>query len=124
MYKMINSISNVIRSNQRTVLRSLAGLMLLGVIGYASIPGEDGVIYGCYKKSGGTLRLIDRSVTSSPGRARTAGTRGTARSDRTSRAGRSSRTGGALWNSRYFFCDVCPHDFNSRDRGPIHSNSV
>lgn len=36
--------------------------MLLGVIAYASIPDADGIIHGCYKKSGGTLRVIDDAV--------------------------------------------------------------
>jgi hypothetical protein len=30
---------------------------------YATIPGGDGTIHGCYAKSGGTLRVIDASVT-------------------------------------------------------------
>ena len=30
---------------------------------YATIPGGDGVIHGCYSKSGGALRVIDASVT-------------------------------------------------------------
>jgi hypothetical protein len=30
---------------------------------YATIPGSDGVIHGCYAKSGGAVRVIDASVT-------------------------------------------------------------
>lgn len=42
-----------------------AALVALAVVGvaYATIP-NDGVINGCYKTSGGTLRVIDGSVTS------------------------------------------------------------
>jgi Collagen triple helix repeat (20 copies) len=63
MSKLINSISNLSRRSQRITVLSAVGVLLLGVIGYASIPGSDGVIYGCYKKSGGSLRVIDMSVT-------------------------------------------------------------
>lgn len=31
-------------------------------VAYAMIPGADGVIHGCFKRSGGTLRVIDPSV--------------------------------------------------------------
>jgi len=63
MTKFINSISNLTHRNQRIIVFSAIGIMLLSVIAYSSIPGADGVIYGCYKKSGGTLRVIDKSVT-------------------------------------------------------------
>jgi lamin tail-like protein/collagen triple helix repeat protein len=38
-------------------------LALAGGVAYATIPGIDGVIHGCYAKSGGALRVIDGSVT-------------------------------------------------------------
>src|SRR5215204_7418508 len=63
MTKFINSISNLTHRSRRIIVFSAIGIMLLSVIAYASIPGADGVIYGCYKKSGGTLRVIDKSVT-------------------------------------------------------------
>ena len=63
MFRLINSISSLTRRTQRTILLSTAAVTLLAVIGFASIPGADGVIHGCFKKSGGTLRVIDMSVT-------------------------------------------------------------
>lgn len=62
MLRLINSIARLDRSKHHTAVAVTVGLMLLSVIAYASIPGPDGVIHGCYKKSGGTLRVIDRSV--------------------------------------------------------------
>src|SRR5687767_14640529 len=63
MFKPINCLFSLSRRRQRIVMFSAVGFMLLGAIAYASIPGEDGRIHGCFKKSGGTLRVIDRSVT-------------------------------------------------------------
>jgi hypothetical protein len=37
------------------------GALLTGSIAYATIPGSNGVIHGCYKNSGGALRVIDPS---------------------------------------------------------------
>ncbi len=39
-----------------------AVIVFAGVVAYASIPDANGVIHGCYKKSGGTLRVIDSAV--------------------------------------------------------------
>ena len=51
----------------RRSIRLLVGttvlLALFAGVAYATIPGSDGVIRGCYAKSGGTLRVIDASVT-------------------------------------------------------------
>ena len=51
----------------RRGIRLLVGttvlLALFAGVAYATIPGSDGVIRGCYAKSGGTLRVIDSSVT-------------------------------------------------------------
>jgi len=44
------------------VLLSTVGLILCGVGLYPSIPGAGGVIDGCFKKSGGTLRVVDGPV--------------------------------------------------------------
>lgn len=41
---------------------ALGGVAVVGSVAYATIP-TDGVIYGCYSKSGGNLRVIDASVT-------------------------------------------------------------
>jgi len=57
-----NFFSNLGRRGQRTIIISAASIILLGVIAYASIPDSSGVIHGCYKKSGGTLRVIDDAV--------------------------------------------------------------
>jgi collagen triple helix repeat protein len=43
-------------------LAALAALALSG-IAYATIPDDNGVIHGCYAKSGGSLRVIDAGVT-------------------------------------------------------------
>jgi hypothetical protein len=42
---------------------AVAALAAVGGIAYATIPGPDGVVHACYKKSGGALRVIDASVT-------------------------------------------------------------
>ena len=39
------------------------GMVGIAAIAHATIPASDGVIRACYKKSGGTLRVIDTSVT-------------------------------------------------------------
>jgi hypothetical protein len=44
------------------VVAAVAALALGGAA-YAAIPGSDGVVHGCYAKSGGALRVIDASVT-------------------------------------------------------------
>lgn len=52
---------------RRRTVALFGGLLLLGAIAggvaWATIPGGDGVIHGCYLKSGGTVRVIDASVT-------------------------------------------------------------
>ena len=45
------------------VIVGLAVCLVGGSIAFATIPGGDGVIHGCYAKSGGGLRVIDASVT-------------------------------------------------------------
>jgi hypothetical protein len=64
MFKRINSFSIHISRKQGITLLSTVGLVLLGAFAYASIPGGDGVIHGCYKKNGGTLRVIDAATES------------------------------------------------------------
>jgi hypothetical protein len=63
MFKIKNLISNLTNRSRGIIMLSVVALILLVTIAYASIPGSDGVIYGCYKKSGGSLRVIDRAVT-------------------------------------------------------------
>jgi hypothetical protein len=40
----------------------IAALLLLGGIAYASIPGPDGTIHGCYKNNTGALITIDSAA--------------------------------------------------------------
>jgi hypothetical protein len=53
---------HVIRTTKFWLVSAIAVAALAGAA-YATIPGSDGVIHGCYTKSGGTLRVIDASVT-------------------------------------------------------------
>jgi len=41
------------------VLAGFAALLMAGGIAYATIPDPGGVIHGCYKSTGGALRVID-----------------------------------------------------------------
>src|ERR671922_742774 len=56
-------MTRIIRSTKFWVGGAIATVALAGTA-YATIPGGDGTISGCYAKSGGTLRVIDASVTS------------------------------------------------------------
>jgi hypothetical protein len=40
-----------------------AALLVVAGVAYATIPDSGGVIHGCYSRSGGSLRVIDASVT-------------------------------------------------------------
>ena len=40
-----------------------AALLVVAGVAYATIPDSGGVIHGCYARSGGSLRVIDASVT-------------------------------------------------------------
>lgn len=53
------------RGRSRVVMVVAAAVLVLGVAGVAAaaIPTRSGVIVGCYKTSGGGLRVIDPSVT-------------------------------------------------------------
>jgi hypothetical protein len=55
-------MNRIIRSTRFWLLGAVAAVALAGTA-YATIPAGDGVIHGCYAKSGGTLRVIDASVT-------------------------------------------------------------
>ena len=41
----------------------VTALALAGGVAWAQIPDSGGVVHGCYMKSGGSLRVIDASVT-------------------------------------------------------------
>lgn len=48
------------RGRGRSVLLLTTVIVLVtGIIAYASIPDANGIIHGCYKKTGGQLRVID-----------------------------------------------------------------
>ena len=48
---------------KKLMIGVVAGLALAGGVAYATIPDANGVIHGCYKKSG-DLRVIDPASTS------------------------------------------------------------
>jgi len=56
-------MSRVIRSTKLWLVGAAVAAVCLAGTAYATIPGGDGVIHGCYSKSGGALRVIDASVT-------------------------------------------------------------
>jgi len=45
-----------------TAIAVASGLVLAGGVAYASIPDAGGLIHGCYKTNGGSLRVIDLSA--------------------------------------------------------------
>jgi hypothetical protein len=47
---------------KQSVITVVMLFVLIGVVAYATIPDANGVIHGCYKKSGGHLRVIDSDV--------------------------------------------------------------
>jgi hypothetical protein len=55
-------MSRIIRSTKFWLVAVVVTAVSAGAA-YATIPGGDGLIHGCYTKSGGTLRVIDASVT-------------------------------------------------------------
>jgi hypothetical protein len=59
MSKFINSFSQLARRTQHLLVLSAAAVLFLGIFAYASIPDANGIIHGCYKKTGGQLRVID-----------------------------------------------------------------
>ena len=66
MIKPIKLPFTAIRS-RTMALGSVLCISLLGVIAYASIPDEDGVIHVCYRTSNGALRVINSAVDSCNG---------------------------------------------------------
>ena len=67
----IDFVSRVRNLPRRKMVIIGAALILLGALAYASIPDSSGVIHGCYKKSGGTLRVIDDTTSQCDSRAET-----------------------------------------------------
>jgi hypothetical protein len=65
----IDFVSRVRNLTQRKMVIAGAALILLGALAYATIPDTNGIIHGCYKKSGGTLRVIDDTVSQCDSRA-------------------------------------------------------
>ncbi len=55
------------RKKLTILLAGAAAALALGSIAWASIPDGNGVIHGCYGKSGGTLRVIDAASTTCGG---------------------------------------------------------
>src|SRR5689334_6444701 len=47
------------RMTRRTLALSVVGLAVAAGVAYASIPGQDGVIHGCYVNRTGALSVID-----------------------------------------------------------------
>jgi hypothetical protein len=52
-----------VRKPAAVVAIAAAALLVVAGVAYATIPDSGGVIHGCYSKSGGSLRVIDVSVT-------------------------------------------------------------
>ena len=55
-------MSRIIHSTKFWLVGAVVAASMAGTA-YATIPGGDGAIHSCYTKSGGTLRVIDASVT-------------------------------------------------------------
>jgi len=56
-------LSSLQGRGRRTLVLSTMTVLFMSIIAFASIPGANGVIYGCYSNSNGTLRVIDNSTT-------------------------------------------------------------
>ena len=80
------------------VLGGVGTLAVASGIAYATIPNA-GVIHACYSRSGGTLRVIDRSVTNCKG-TRDGARLGSARGHGASGAGRDRWPGWAAGDDR------------------------
>jgi hypothetical protein len=61
MFKQINVI-NYLSRHRRAALVITLTFSLASIVAYATIPDANGILHGCYKKSGGTLRLIDNAA--------------------------------------------------------------
>ena len=85
-------------SPSRVVAVVAAALLVVAGVAYATIPDSGGVIHGCYSKSGGSLRVIDASVTNCS-KSETA-LDGTFRASRVRRAHRDRRPAGPAGTAR------------------------
>ncbi len=56
-------LSSLQGRGRRTLVLSTMTVLFMSIIAFASIPGANGVIFGCYSNSNGTLRVIDNSTT-------------------------------------------------------------
>lgn len=56
------ALSSLQGSGRRVLVLSTMTVLFTSIIAFASIPGANGVIYGCYSNSSGTLRVIDNST--------------------------------------------------------------
>src|SRR5581483_10638436 len=56
--EVANMIKRLAQMTRRTLALSVVGLAAVAGVAYASIPGSDGVIHGCYAKTG-ALSVID-----------------------------------------------------------------
>jgi hypothetical protein len=56
-------LSSLQGRGRRTLVLSTMTVLFMSIIAFASIPGANGVVYGCYSNSNGTLRVIDNSTT-------------------------------------------------------------
>ncbi len=56
-------LSSLQGRGRRTLVLSTMTVLFMSIIAFASIPGANGVIYGCYTNSNGSLRVIDNSTT-------------------------------------------------------------
>ncbi|HKX82764.1 MAG TPA: hypothetical protein VJL58_00960 [Pyrinomonadaceae bacterium] len=62
MFKLSKITFKQARNTQRRAFIAILGTIMLAAIAYASIPDANGIIHGCYKKAGGTLRVVDGGV--------------------------------------------------------------
>ena len=56
-------LSSLQGRGRRTLVLSTMTVLFTGIIAFASIPGANGIIYGCYSNGSGILRVIDNSTT-------------------------------------------------------------
>ncbi len=55
-------LSSLQGRGRRTLVLSTMTVLFMSIIAFASIPGANGVIYGCYSNGSGILRVIDNST--------------------------------------------------------------
>jgi Collagen triple helix repeat (20 copies) len=55
-------LSSLLHRGRRVFMLSTMAVLLTSIIAFASIPGPNGVIYGCYNNVNGQFRIIDNST--------------------------------------------------------------